>query len=58
MLFQVQVVAHDRHYHEASIQGEMGQGPGLHAQDVHENEEALGIPHLPVRLARFAGKSG
>jgi len=35
----------------------MGQGPCLHAQDLHQDEEEMGISHLPIRTASSSGKT-
>ena len=56
-LIQVPRVASAGVHHEAPVEGEVGQGSRLHAQDLHQDEETMGVPHLPVRPASPTSKS-
>ena len=57
LLNKVQRTASARVHHEAPLEGEVGQGPRVHAQDLHQDEETLGLPHLPVRLTSPTSES-
>ena len=56
-LIQVPRVASAGVHHEAPVEGQVGQGSRLHAQDLHPDEETMGVPHLPVRPASPTSKS-